>query len=329
MTLRGKVIEEGSGRPVEGAALGYAIRDGEMGVPACRAWTGPDGRYEFAVLPKPGTLATMGPSDDYVFQERGERILREGRPGGRRVYAHAFVACDLKPDTKSQQVDVVLHRGATVKTLVTTPDGHAVANAWMLSRLVLQPQPWATRRVSGEFHADVRSGHGELHGVPSEIEIPVYFLDSKNQLGATAEFSVKAAADGPIAVRLAPCGSAMARLVDSKGIPLAAYRDPYLISLIVTPGRDGYSKDAADQDALAADGDYLSRVDPDHYNDLVSDAEGRITFPALIPGATYRITDMTTADDPGGRKTRKYFIARSGEAIELGEIMIEKPDPVK
>lgn len=36
VTLRGKVIEEGSGRPVEGAALGYAIRDGEMGVPACR-----------------------------------------------------------------------------------------------------------------------------------------------------------------------------------------------------------------------------------------------------------------------------------------------------
>ena len=39
--LRGKVVEEGSGQPVDGAALGYVIRDGEKGVPACRARTEP------------------------------------------------------------------------------------------------------------------------------------------------------------------------------------------------------------------------------------------------------------------------------------------------
>ena len=153
-------------------------------------------------------------------------------------------------------------------------------------------------------------------------------ISSTRRIGSAPRptFSVKAAADGPISGRLAPCGLAMARLVDPKGIPLAAYRDPYLISMIVTPGRDVLSKDAADQDALSSDGDYLSRIDPDHYNDLVSDAEGRITFPALIPGATYRVNDMTTVDDPGGRKTRKLFVARAGETIELGEIVIEKPE---
>ena len=326
VALRGKVVEEGSGRPVEGAALGYAIRDGSLGVPACRAWTGADGRYQFAVLPKAGTLAVMGPSDDYIYQEMGERTLRDGRPGGRRQYAHAFVSCDLKPGAESFEVDVVLRRGATVQARVTDAGGQPVSNAWVFSRLLLLPQPWAARSgIGGDFHGDVRNGRYELHGFAAAARVPVYFLDVKNRLGATAEFSVNAAAQGPIAVRLAPCGTALARVVNAKGEPLAGYRNPYLISLIVTPGRDGSSKEAAEEDQLAADGDYLSRVDPEHYNDLVSDAQGHLTFTALIPGATYRVRDMTTVDDAGGRKTRKLFVAGAGETIDLGDILIAKP----
>ncbi len=45
----------------------------------------------------------------------------------------------------------------------------------------------------------------------------------------------------------------------------------------------------------------------------------------MIPGATYRINDMTTRNDPGGRKTRGTFVAGAGEAIELGDIVIAKP----
>ena len=284
VALRGKVVEEGSGRPVEGAALGYAIRDGSPGVPPCHARTGADGRYQFAVLAKSGTLAVVGPSEDYVFQAIGDRMLRDGQPGGRRHYAHAFVACELKPGTESCTVDVVLRRGATIEARVTTPDGQAVANAWVFSRLLLEPQPWATRQMSGRTHGDVRNGRCELHGVASDAEVPVYFLDPKNRLGATAEVSVKAAAKGPIAVRLAPCGTALARVVNAKGEPLAAYRDPYLISMIVTPGRDGNSREPADQDQLAYDGDYLLRVDPEHYRDLISDArKGHLDVPLLDP----------------------------------------------
>ncbi len=36
---------------------------------------------------------------------------------------------------------------------------------------------------------------------------------------------------------------------------------------------------------------------------------------------------MTTRNDPGGRKTRRTFVAGSGEAIELGDIVIAKPEP--
>jgi hypothetical protein len=128
------------------------------------------------------------------------------------------------------------------------------------------------------------------------------------------------------AVRLKPCGHARARLVDPTGKPLAEYRDPYLISMIVTPGQDGLGKDATDQDRLSADGDYLSRIDPVHYHDLVSDTQGRITFEALIPDATYRINDTTTEDQTDGRETRKVFVAVASETLDLGDIVVEKPE---
>ena len=95
--------------------------------------------------------------------------------------------------------------------------------------------------TTGEnIHGDVRNGHFELHGLAPDVEVPVYFFEPKSKLGATAFFSVKAAAGGPIAVRLEPCGTAMARLVDPTGKPLVGHRDPYLISMVVTPGPDRF-----------------------------------------------------------------------------------------
>ena len=175
-------------------------------------------------------------------------MAREGRPGGDRWYAHAFIPCDLKPGTDSQEVNVVLRRGATVKARVVGPDGQPVRAA-----RVLQPAPPRAAAPGrggssrGRFHGDVHDGHYELHGLAPDAEVPVFFFDPKNKLGATARFSVKAAKDGPITVRLEPCGTAMARLVDPKGKPLAGYRDPYLISMIVTPGPDGLSPTASRQ----------------------------------------------------------------------------------
>ena len=44
---------------------------------------------------------------------------------------------------------------------------------------------------------------------------PVYLLDPKNRLGATVEISGKQAGGDPVVVRLAPCGSATLRLLDT------------------------------------------------------------------------------------------------------------------
>ncbi len=327
--IRGKVVEEGSDRPVAGAAIRYVglpAGNGASGPRSDTTRTGPDGSYQLPVLPSRGTLVVLGPSDDYVLQQMGQRMVRQGLPGGPRWYAHAFIPCELKPGADPQEINVVLRRGMTIKARVTGPDGRPVREAQVLSRLLPQPQSMPWRLYWGEYHGDVRDGHCELHGLAPDAEVPVYFFEPKSKLGATARFSVKAAAGSPITVRLEPCGTAIGRLVDPTGKPLVGRRDPYLISMVVTPGPDRFNRAAADQGQLSADEDYLSRIDPADYADLVSDGKGRITFPALIPGATYRVFDRTPRDLGGDPKIRQEFTARSGETIDFGDILIEKPE---
>jgi RNA polymerase sigma factor (sigma-70 family) len=329
VVIRGKVVEEGTGRPIAGAALQYmgrSQRQSERAELQDTVRTGPDGSCELVVRPEPGTLFVMGTTEDYVLQMIGEQMAREGRPGGFPWYAHAIIACDLKPGTDTRDISVVLRRGATVKARVIGPDSKPIPTAEVWSRLVLEPshQPW--RQFRGRFHGAVHDGHYQLHGLAPDAKVPVFFFDSNNKLGATATFSVEAAKDGLITVRLEPWGTATGRLVDPAGKPLARYPDPYLISMFVTPRSDGHNLAAANKADLEPERDYLLRIDPDRYANLVSDAEGRVTFPALIPGATYRINDMTTLTASGGRKFRAVFVARARETIDLGDILIEKPE---
>jgi len=53
----------------------------------------------------------------------------------------------------------------------------------------------------------------------------------------------------------------------------------------------------------------------------VSDALGRIAFPALVPGATYRLSIPGTT----GTQPDKDFTVKPSETLDLGDILIEKP----
>ena len=89
--------------------------------------------------------------------------------------------------------------------------------------------------------------------------------------------------------------------------------------MVVTPGPPAGSAEVR-AGALAADEDMLGRLDPvNHGNGWVADAQGRIALPALIPGATYRIIAAPA------RVRRRDFVVGPGEAVELGDVRIEKP----
>ena len=283
--------------------------------------SGSDGSFQIGVLPSPGYLVVLGPSDNYVLREIGGRMLLQGKPGGDRAYAHAFVACDVKADSKSLDVNVVLRPSMTVNGRVVSTDGQPIQDAWMISRVFLPVTPASLLRW-GASHGNVANGRFEVHRLDPDTEIPVYFLDPHHKLGATVNFSGKSAAGGPVTVRLQLCGTAKARLVDASGKPLATYRGSDLISMVVTPGPDPFPRPQPNETRLLGDVAPLDAIDTINYKDgPMSDALGQIAFPALVPGATYRRTPSGTKGTPRSDE----FTVKPGETLDLGDIVIEKP----
>jgi hypothetical protein len=185
--------------------------------------------------------------------------------------------------------------------------------------------PALERSWVGSQHANARDGRFELHGLDPEAEVPVHFLDAPHKLGTTVRVSGKSAAVEPITVRLEPCGSAALRLVGPDGKPRGGRSLP--IWMVVTPGPGPLiNRQAQNEGALLADSGLLRDIDAIHYpRDPLSDSQGRIVLPVLIPGATYRILDVSTLRDPSGPQVRKEFTVKPGEALDLGDIRIEKP----
>src|SRR5207244_6112321 len=92
----------------------------------------------------------------------------------------------------------------------------------------------------------------------------------------------------PLTVQLAPCGSAVVRYVDPKGKPNAGQQP--VLQIVIHPGANPFDRTTLEKGLLFADTEFVSNLDRlNHWNGPRSDAQGRVTLPALIPGATYRL----------------------------------------
>jgi hypothetical protein len=330
LILRGKVTEHGSGRHVAGAVVnffGNRNADDDRSVRASGPGeTGADGLFTLTVPARKGYLIARGPSDDYLLEGLDRGLLFFGQPGGARVYAHAFATFDPKSASASQEVsdvEIALRPGVTVKGRVVGPDGQPIAEAWIFSRINLSRRAPLFRPWFGDAHGTARNGQFELHGLDPNSEIPVSFFEPKRKLGATVRLSGKATSAEPIVVKLEPCATATARLVGPDGNPLGGFSHRAIFSMVVTPGEYSPVK-ARKEGTLLADEGFLADIDPINYRDnQTSDAQGRTVFPALIPGATYRIVDRMSRT-PSGPQLRKEFTVKPGEKLDLGDILIER-----
>jgi RNA polymerase sigma factor (sigma-70 family) len=316
--VRGKVTEAGSGKPVAEVSVQYTPRDDNPNQRAdiLSGWenaavSGPEGTFSLCVPPGRGHLLVHAPTPHFVLAMKGTRELAIGKPGGARNYAHAFVPLDLPAGGATHEVAVKLRRGVTVKGRLVGPDGKPVAEALMISRLKVLALSTTWRG----FADVVRDGRFEVHGLDPAKTYPVHFLDAKNKLGATADLSGKQAGE-EVTVRLASCGSAAVRLVDAQGKPVAR-QYPWL-EMVVTPGSDRHDFKAHEAGQLAADADFVANIDRlNHWNRPATDAQGRVNFPALIPGATYRLVEPADMGD----SIKKEFTAESGKTVELPDVV--------
>jgi beta-lactamase regulating signal transducer with metallopeptidase domain/protocatechuate 3,4-dioxygenase beta subunit len=316
--VRGRVVESGTKNPIAGVAVQYVpetrnnpnvsddIVTGWQGIQL----SGMDGAFEIAVLPGPGTLLANGHGKQFVSHEFGSRQLERGLPGGERNYAHAMQRINPKLNSDPLDLKLTLHRGVTIFGRITNSADEPVEKALLISRLNIHPSELNWRG----FPIEALGGRFELSGLGESREYPVHFLDPKNRLGATVVF--KAGDQSPTVV-LEPCGEAVATFADSLGKPIPDVQPDF--EFVATPGPHRFGSSAMRLVALAADAEYVVNIDRTNYREgPKSDTEGRITFPALIPGGRYRIV---THND-GKIIVRKEFVAESGKTLDLGKIIV-------
>jgi hypothetical protein len=223
------------------------------------------------------------------------------------------VKIDVPAKGEVKVVSVTLRRGVTVRGRLLGADGKPVARAIVLQRLhVYHDLGW-------HFPTEAHDGVFEVHGLDPEKTVPVYFLDPVAQGGAVVQLSGKQAGQ-EVTVRLVPCGRATARYVDGDGKPLAGFRAAP--DIVVTPGRSSqYGAEDTKEGELTADEGSLTNIDRHNYWDKVkTDDQGRIVFPALIPGATYRIGRW----EKDRWVPHKEFTVESGKQIDLGDVVRDR-----
>src|SRR5262245_55972 len=321
--VRGKIADQ-DGKPVAGAAIDYwpqradnpnfrrdvPVNIGNGGV------GGADGSCRSAVLAGPGNLLVQGGTPDSLQREvyydysSGRMVDSPGDDpnivaNGGRWRINGVAALNLKRGAEPVEIKITLRRGVTVKGRLVGPEGKSVTKAKMLCRLAVA----STVGYSGLYPVDVRDGQFELPGCDPEKTYPIYFLDAKSQWGAMVEIAGKQASGEPVTVRLAPCGSATVSFLNRNGQPLAKYRpNQFGIQLLVGSGHKANAKGQEPEMV------WLLSVDRLHYGEpLATDAAGRLTLPALIPGARYRISE---------RGFEREFTVQSGDTRKLEDIQL-------
>jgi RNA polymerase sigma factor (sigma-70 family) len=322
--IRGKVTEEQTNRPLPASSIQFIPVGG--GDDVLSGWQAivasqDDGSFQIAVPAGKGHLLIFGPTGDYVLGEIGANKLFNDQAGGMRYHGHAIIRYEVKAGDPPHDVAAALRPGVTIKGRVEGPDGQTITDGFILTTLRIEAFNPFWR---GDYQVPIRDGRFELHGLAPEASTRIYVLDPEHEWGASVEVSGKQAGED-LTVRLQACGQAKARVVGPDGKP-AAKQKPHF-EIVVTPGPDKTSRDMRDQAGLAADAALVANVDRKHYWHMPgSDDDGRLTLISLIPGALYRIIDFSTVNDnKKGIQVRKDFTVKPGEMLDLGDIVIDKP----
>mgnify|MGYP002781405405 CR=1 FL=1 len=252
---------------------------------------------------------------NYVLKEIGWQQLKDRRLRGRRTHVHDLKP--IKPELGAEpiQVPLQLQPGLTTKVQLTDDSGEHVRGVSVHVFSLLE---------SGErnipYHRIMSpdaEGQIEFQGLEEAKQYLVHFHDVENQRGGSI---VLQASEQVQPVVLHPCGQATAILIDSEGNVLPDQRVDST-QIVVIPGVPDVKTEAIERGQWIATTVNVSMTTHRGNRSLgVSDEQGRVTFPMLIPGATYQVTGRF-----GGRQVvLKEFSVDPGDSMFLGHIVVKR-----
>jgi hypothetical protein len=284
MVAAGRVTDGETGEPVQGTVEYNALYPNEhvdrlghdVARPCSSAEVGPDGSYALAVLPGPGVLAfrvshelgdrqymsalvdtedlqkllgdvkIRGPHDDFLQTAVGG--TRRSVMGQRGYQCLELIS----PDTQSAvlTVDLACQRGRSLTGSVVGPDGKPIQGATVTGL----DAPNVFRETT--LHTDQFTVRGLNPGRTRSL----MFYHAERQVGTG--FELAGDRQGPLVVRLQPCGTVVGRATDKDGQPVAGE--------MVVVNRERF-------------------ISPDSPWTDKTDAEGRFRIDGLVPSQGYHV----------------------------------------
>lgn len=277
------VVKDDAGWPIADGWVMYQPGCGNRQLPEgalvgrdAPARTAPDGSFAMAVPPGPGSLEGWGPTPNYRPASQDSQPCPWCARHSRRSFEHALARFNADLAIGRGPVALTLQRGLTVRIGVTDSEGKPASSGVAVCRPVVRPlRNLVTQPLP------IRDGGLDLPGCAPGRVYPIALLDPEGERGAVAEVRV---GDDKPQVRLERCGSAEVRLVDLSRRPVADVPAAAVLLLncdrVATEPGSNTGEWVVDQ----------SWFDPKHHLPRpVTNADGRVTFRALVPGAEYAV----------------------------------------
>jgi RNA polymerase sigma factor (sigma-70 family) len=309
VTVRGKVMDKATGKPIAKARVDYhplwqnpnvARTLPGLWYPRSETTTGPDGSYTLTVFRGAGVIGVAAPRREAympawltlkerkdffkvpLFQDNNESFLSDAvgenltGTGIDQVVYNALVL--LEPGEKDEALvkDVALEAPRELKGRVVGPDGKPVSGTWVMGLFGFDEETLQ----GAEF--TVRGLNPKMHGRQL-----VFFHKDKN-LGFFVK-ELRGDRSEPLTIKLQPCGSFSGQLVDPGGQPLAQKRVGVQGGVLF--GRGGYQE-------------------------VKTDKEGRFRAEGLVPGQGYRVFGYTSPRDFAN------VVVEPGQHKDLGDIKV-------
>jgi beta-lactamase regulating signal transducer with metallopeptidase domain/protocatechuate 3,4-dioxygenase beta subunit len=308
LVLRGKVVDEDSGRPIPGCGVVYQPKRGNKDVRDSDDFRDPtltdaDGRFALTGLRGAGVIVAEGPSLDYIRHTVAP--VDFGMQTNMQV--HGLTRFEVPAEGDAAEVVVKLRKGFTLEAQAVTPDGKPLhVRGWC-------PELGARLLNNWFSPSEFADGRFRLPGAESGRTYRVFLLSHDQKFAKVAEIQADPSRTAPVEVRLEPTASFRGRVVDNAGAPVEGSQVLLNMQLVDKGPRlteRGRFNEFEVNLHIQFTGDYIKQAYPAEFD-----------YRGLFPGIRYFVTWYT---QDGKHEWRAIEPLRPGEIRTVGDIRSER-----